>query len=36
MDDLNLLEEFIREALLNEAKRGRKKAKKKNLRNECF
>ena len=29
MDDLNLLEEFIREALLNEAKRGRKKAKKK-------
>ena len=29
MDDLNLLEAFIREALLNEAKRGRKKAKKK-------
>ncbi len=29
MNDLNLLEEFIREALLNEAKRGRKKAKKK-------
>ena len=29
MDDLILLEEFIREALLDEAKRGRKKAKKK-------
>lgn len=29
MDDLNLLEEFIREALLDETKRGRKKAKKK-------
>ena len=29
MDDLILLEEFIREALLDEAKRGRKKGKKK-------
>ena len=28
MDDLVLLEEFIREALLDEAKRGRKKKKK--------
>ena len=29
MNDLQLLEEFIREALLDEAKRGRKKGKKK-------
>ena len=29
MNDLQLLEEFIRETLLDEAKRGRKKGKKK-------
>ena len=32
MNDLLLLEEFIREALLDEAKRGRKKGKKKSKR----